>query len=116
MIMTRRIVTASVIAFTLLTCPQTQAKEETTVRDFLKWERSKQDSFLTVSIMMAGVIATQIRPGFADCIGKWYSLDREKNLERHTEVLEVMNNFQDFIPGGIVVAVLQKECGKFGGL
>jgi len=116
MIMKQPIVTASLFALTLLICPQAQAKDETTVREFLTWGRSAQDSFLTTSIITAAVIATQIRADFAACIGKWYTLTNEGNAKRQDEILAVMEKYPDSIPSGIVVAVLQKECGNFGEL
>ncbi len=108
-------VAASFFAIFAMSCLPSHA-EETTVREFLTWERQAQDSFFTTSILTAAVIATQIRPNFAECIGNWYSLTDEGNAKRHQEMLNVMGKYPDLIPSGIVIAVLQKECGNFGEL
>lgn len=106
---------ASIFAIIAITCIPSYAKE-TTIREFLTWERPAQDSFFAISILTAAAIATQIRPDFADCISGWYAPSNEGNAKRNTEMLGIMEKYPDLIPSGIVVAVLQKECGNFGDL
>lgn len=112
------IASASLFAISAIIAIPSYAEEraETTVSEFLTWERTKQDSFFAVSILTAGVIATQIRPDFADCIGNWYSQNEDRQSVRHSQMLKLMEEFPDYIPSGIVIAVLQKECGDFGSL
>ncbi len=115
MIMPKLGIAASVFTIIAATCMPSYAKE-TTVREFLTWERSAQDSFFSISILTAATIATQIKPELAGCISEWYSVGNDGINERHAEVLAVMEQYPDLIPTGIVVAVLQKQCGTFGDL
>lgn len=116
MIMTRRIVTASLFAFIVSISPQARAVDGTRIEEFLSWDRAAQDTFINVSVLTAGVIATQIRPDFAGCIGDWYSNTDVGKEKRRTEILDIMAGYPTHLPSGIIIAILQKECGKFGDL
>ncbi|MEP2943003.1 MAG: hypothetical protein ABJO72_04310, partial [Hyphomicrobiales bacterium] len=84
-----------------------------TSSEFLKWERGQKDYFLQVSVVTAITIATQVRKALGSCISDWYSSDAAIIKQRHDEVLGVMKRLPEHHPSAIVLAVLQKKCGKF---
>lgn len=112
--MTKFTLAASVFALVLSFYSQALANEETTNKEFLTWEKSQQDSFIAISVLTASVIATQVKQEMAECIGRWYNLANGGSDARHAQILDIMTEYPDNIPSGIVVAVIQKECGKFG--
>lgn len=112
--MTKFTLAASLFAAVFSFYSQASAKEETRVKEFLTWERSNQDSFIAISVLTASVIATQVKQEMAECIGEWYNLVDGGNKTRHNQILQIMAAYPDSIPSGIVIAVIQKECGKFG--
>ena len=84
----------------------------TTTADFLKWERKSQESFLQISISMAGVIASQIKPKASKCLDEWYFTSEELQSKRHDEILEIMPQYKDFDPHAFLLAYLEQACGK----
>ena len=84
----------------------------TTTADFLKWERKSQESFLQISISMAGVIASQIKPEASKCLDQWYFTSEELQSKRHDEILEIMPQYKDFDPHAFLLAYLEQACGK----
>ncbi|MEO1189599.1 MAG: hypothetical protein AAFW60_11050 [Pseudomonadota bacterium] len=84
----------------------------TTTADFLKWERSAQDSFFQISITMAATIAAQHRPQIAKCLEDWYFRNSELQDQRHDEILNQMPELTSYRPASVVLAFLEAACGK----
>ena len=80
---------------------------------FLEWREEAQHSYIQISIVMASVIASQMREGFAGCIGEWYSPDPGTEAERNREIVAVIRENPEFHPSGVILAVVQKQCGEF---
>jgi len=99
------------MVFTAAIYPQPLAAATTTA-DFLKWERKAQDSFFQISISMAGVIASQVRPEMAKCIDDWYYGDQSLESQHHTEILEIMSDYLEFKPHAVLLGYLEAICGK----
>lgn len=86
-----------------------------TVEEFLAWERKVQDGFIEISISMLGTIATQVKPDMADCIDDWYFREPSKKVEKHSEILNVMQDFQEFDPTAFLLGYAESLCGKING-
>jgi len=78
--------------------------------DFLEYPSESQKGYILSSVMMAGVIATQNRPSQAECIDAWVAQHHESG---YRPIIEAMRTYPDDHPMGLIVAVLQKECGSF---
>ncbi|MEP1932161.1 MAG: hypothetical protein ABJJ37_12860 [Roseibium sp.] len=107
--------TASIFSVFLIFSTQSYAGQNVKTNEFLTYDYATQDSFIGSTIWTAAVIATQIRQELASCIADWYTNDPDIMQERNAEILSVMKKLPDSYPSGVVVAVLQKKCGKFGG-
>ena len=81
-----------------------------TVEDFFAYSEQGRDSYVMVSVSMAGVIATQMEGNEAQCIGDWVEKNRKKGFET---LFKVMRDYPDYHPQGIILAVLEKACGEF---
>lgn len=84
-------------------------------KEFLSFGDEAKAQFIGSTIWTASVIATQIEQSMADCIADWYTDDPATVKQRNAEILNIMADYPDSYPTGIVVAVIQKQCGKFGG-
>ncbi|MBL4829526.1 MAG: hypothetical protein JKY55_06535 [Aliivibrio sp.] len=111
--MPKKRIAASIIAVLLINGIPTYAMAGFTAKKFLGWEKSAQDSFLQISISMAGVITTQTHTKMADCIDNWYFKDDETRFRRNKTILETMAKYLDHHPAGIVAASIERACGKF---
>lgn len=110
----RRVYIASVFVFFSGFCMPSYAVESVRTKEFLTYDYKSQSQFIGSTIWTAGVIATQIRQDLATCIADWYTNDPATIKERNAEILGVMAGFPDSYPTGVIVAILQKKCGKFG--
>ena len=84
----------------------------TTTADFLTWEPKAQESFLQISILMIGTIASQLRPDAAQCVNDWYLKSAELQRQRHDEIIELMPEYQDFAPSAVILGVVEAACGR----
>ncbi|MEO1243779.1 MAG: hypothetical protein AAFX54_17865 [Pseudomonadota bacterium] len=84
-----------------------------TGEEFLKWERASQDSLIQISITMTGIVATQGRKDISRCIDDWYSDNENLQTQRHEEILQTIRENPEFHPQGVVLAVIQQQCGSF---
>lgn len=85
----------------------------TTTAEFLKWEQGKQKSFFQIAISMATVIASQTKPKTASCINSWYWTSKFTQEKRNTEMLNQMKPYSKFHPNAVILAFLERACGKF---
>lgn len=91
--------------------PQLSQADSFTSADVLAWDRSQQDWYFQVSVGMAGIIASQNRGEQAECINDWYFAEDNK-VEANTRIREAMARFQTFHPMGVLLAVIEKQCGQ----
>ena len=78
--------------------------------DFLMWKRETQDFYIEASVGMASLIAAQNDNAQAKCIDDWYYADEPT---ANSFVLSVMSDNPTYHPRGIILGVLQKQCGSF---
>lgn len=79
----------------------------------LEWDDEAQASFISTSIVMTSVIASQVRDGFARCIGEWYLPNEETKAQRNREIIGAIREYPEYHPSGVLLAVVQAECGYF---
>jgi len=83
-----------------------------TGEEFLTWNRANQDSFIEVSVTMAGIVSGRARKDISRCIDEWYSLEDETRRKRNTHILGIVESNPEFHPQGVILAVLEKRCGS----
>jgi len=101
---------ASVFAFFIAFSIPVYAQEEFKSSQFLEWPEESRSSYIRTAIGMAALIAVSNDQNQADCIGDWYFSDR---VESENTIYKAMENFGEYHPLGIVVAILEKQCGSF---
>ena len=89
------------------------AQETYSSGEFLEKSLESQNAYMQIAVTMAGVVATQVRPEIAHCIDDWYG--GETMARRNDHIRSVMRNHPEFHPAGVILAVIQKACGKFSG-
>lgn len=76
---------------------------------FLTYPAESQRSYISSSVLMAGLISGQNSDVQSKCIGDW----SEKHIVAgYPPVVEAMQRFPEHHPTGVILAVLQKACGK----
>ncbi len=101
---------ASVFVLFLGFCIPAYAQEEFKSSDFLEWTESSRNSYVRTAVGMAALIAVSNNSEQADCIGDWFFSDRAKS---ESIIYKAMEHFGDYHPLGIIVAILEKQCGSF---
>ncbi|EKE68470.1 hypothetical protein [Oceanibaculum indicum] len=96
------------------TAPDARA-ETFTSEKFLKWPAESQASYFRTSIGMTGVIASQLSQNVAPCIDAWYFADRVTQTQRNEAIRALMRKYPDYHPQAVILALIQKECGKLTG-
>lgn len=79
---------------------------------FQKWDKEAQIGFLSTSVVMAITIASQSDRELMRCIDEWYGKDETKKT-RQNEVLKTIAENQKHLPNVVLLAIIQKACGKF---
>lgn len=76
---------------------------------FLTYSLESQKSYITSSVIMAGLIASQNTATQGQCINNWAAQHRD---EGYAPVVDAMRKYPDDHPTGLILAVLQKACGS----
>ena len=98
----------------LATYPQEVFAEEDGAY-FQRWEEGAQRGFVSTTIAMAITIASQADKTLANCIFDWYGQgNKEAAHARQDEVIKLIaGRYASHPPHAVVLAIIQKECGKF---
>lgn len=105
----RRFISTIFLLF-IMFYPQTAASENFKSAEFLQWKRESQDFYIDANIGMAGLIAVQNDKKHQTCIENWYLDDKPKTIE---SILSTMRKFPEFHPRGVILAMMEKQCGTF---
>lgn len=89
--------------------PQISYGETFKSAEFVKWSEENRTFYLTTAIGMAGLIARRNNASQGDCIDHWFFDDQGR---ADGQILAVMAEYPDHHPQGIILAVLEKQCGK----
>jgi len=112
--------TARVLAGLMITAgialPAQADEDKFTVADVLAWDRKSQDWYFEVTIGTAGVIASNNKSPASKCINDWHFLSEEQRALHNDEIRQVMDEYTDYHPGIVVLAVVERECGTLNSL
>jgi len=92
---------------------QNLSAENFTSAKVLDWPEASQEALFQNSITMIGIVASQVKPDIARCIDKWYGADEALGKKRYDEIRSALEKYPEYHPQAIVLAVVQKACGKF---
>lgn len=83
--------------------------------DVLEWDEEHQKGYFQTSVTMIGIVATQVdgREHIANCIDAWHGGPVEGAEMRAARIREVMQGIPEYHPQTVILAVIEKECGKF---
>jgi len=93
-----------------LTSQATGASKVFRSSEFLTWKQTSQDFYIEASVGMASLIASQIDKAQARCIDNWYF---KNEAAANASIRNVMKNNPSYHPRGIILGVVQKQCGSF---
>tara|TARA_B100000749_G_C18231407_1_gene384394 strand:+ start:150 stop:491 length:342 start_codon:yes stop_codon:yes gene_type:complete len=79
---------------------------------FQEWDETAQRGFVSTSVVMAITIASQVDKELTHCIDDWYG-EGETRRARQDQVLEIIRSRQAYQPNAVLLAIIQKACGKF---
>ncbi len=99
--------------YMLLTRSSASASYSRMTIAFPNLHQPTQAVYSLASTSTAMSLATQVRKGLAPCISKWYTKDLTINQKRHDQIRQYMAENPSYSPSAIMIAVLQKQCGKF---
>ena len=89
---------------------EAQAEPSEQMKKFLGWNEEAQHAHVGNSILMIAVVASQTAPQIAMCLDEWYGNAKE---ERQAEAVDVMRELPQYTPESVILAVVEKACGKF---
>lgn len=101
---------ATILLFFLLFYPHNSVAETFQSSEFLTWSQESQEFYIRTSVGMAGLVAGQNDRTHADCIDDWYYDDQTQS---NGFILEMMATHSEFHPRGVILAVLEAQCGEF---
>ena len=104
-----RLIASICLAFTAF-LPQISHAEIFKSSDFLEWKLDSQDFYIRTSVGMASLIAAQVDKTQATCIDDWYFGDENA---ANAFIRDVMGDNPSYHPRGIILGVIQKNCGSF---
>lgn len=76
----------------------------------MTYSAEAQKSYIDTAVVAATVVVSLNSASQAKCLGKWLAEQRDGT---YAPVFEAMRKYPDDHPMGLIIAVLQKECGSF---
>lgn len=77
---------------------------------FLAYSAEQQKGYIGTAAVAATVIASLNSQSQSKCLGAWVATHSSKGYQ---PVLEVMKKYPDDHPMGLIMSVLQRDCGPF---
>ena len=99
-----------IVLFSIHAHAQDTAAPSDQMSEFFSWSEEAQRAHVGNSILMIAVVASQTAPEIAGCIDGWYGDSKE---QRQSEAIEVMRELPQYTPEALILAVVEKACGKF---
>ena len=107
---TRALSAATLSTIVCLATLSAQAGESFTSAKFLTYPADAQRNYISTSVVAATVVVSLNSKKQADCLGKWLTKHR---ADGYASVLSVMRKYPNDHPTGLVISVLQRDCGAF---
>lgn len=73
----------------------------------LLWDQKNQNSYIQVSVTMAGVIASQVDRTMARCIDDWHG---RQEANGYRQIRESIGKSPTYHPQGVILLALRKAC------
>ena len=103
--------TLAIASLSTIVCTQAGLAEEAFKSSkFLTYPADSQKSYIATSVLMAVAIAGDNNPEQNRCLKRWLT---ENDGIGFPTVKAAMDRFPEHHPTGVIVAVLEKECGPF---
>ncbi|MEP0505213.1 MAG: hypothetical protein ABJD13_12045 [Paracoccaceae bacterium] len=96
-----------------LSFPQVSAADSFTGAEFLAWSDEAKTAFLQNSIIMAQSVSSRGNEDHARCISAWFFDEGGFRDGKHEQLLSRIEEFPSNHPSAVLIAVIEKECGKF---
>jgi hypothetical protein len=78
--------------------------------EFLTWDKEGQGFYIRTSVAMAGLIVGQTSKAQSKCIDDWFVSEEQAG---YSNVLSIMRQYPEHHPRGVLLAIMEKRCGKF---
>lgn len=93
--------------------PQVSASQTFRGAEFAAWTRAQQDNYIQISVTMAGIVASQIKPQVATCIDTWYApTSGATKAERNKAIISAIGDNAEYHPSAVIYAMLENACGS----
>lgn len=93
-----------------IVCSAALADDDFKSSKFLTYPADAQANYISTSAVAAASIAALNSQSQGKCLGDWVSKHRAGGYQ---PVMDAMRKYPDDHPTGLILAVLQKECGAF---
>jgi hypothetical protein len=98
------------VALTLAYPQKVSAEDVFKSSSFLTWDYESQAFYIRTSVGMTSLIVGRNNEAHGKCVDSWYYSDEEKGNEY---IFSVMQEHPEFHPRGVILAALEKKCGRF---
>lgn len=101
------------LLITLAIYPQLSATQEFTAAQVLAWDEASQSGLIQNSVSMIVILAAQKDDSgeYAKCVGEWYG--KPKTIPKRTEeIARFWEQYSDYHPQTVILALVEGECGK----
>lgn len=106
---------ANIVVVLIAFYPHKTIADEFTSAHVLNWSYEQQDNYFRISVRMVAIVAAQMQQNghIAECIDDWHGGGAQSQTARSKQIREVMERLLEHHPQALILAVIQKECGKF---
>ena len=111
-----QIIIANMILVAFLGYSQNTIAKEFTSATVLEWPEASQNSLFQSSVTMIGFVAAQVdaHSHIARCVSDWYWKGEQADPAKNEAIRNAMRRFPEYHPQMVILAVVEKACGKFG--
>ena len=100
----------AVASLSTIVCSAALADDGFKSSKFLTYSAEAQRSYIDTAAVAATVVVSLNSSSQAKCLGEWVAKHRSGDF---APVFDAMRKYPDDHPMGLIIAVLQKECGAF---
>lgn len=98
----------AIASLSTIVCSAALADDGFKSSKFLTYAADAQKSYISTAVVAATTIASLNSASQAKCLGSWIT---EHSGGGYPTVMEVMRKYPDDHPMGLILAVLQRDCG-----
>ena len=94
--------------------PQVSSADGFDGASLMEWSEASQVAYLQNSIVMTMTVSSRLNEVHASCISDWFFEGDRFRDGRLEELRTTISRYADYHPGGVIVAMIERECGEFG--